>query len=94
MPDYTKVPGGASLNTLRMAQWMSQTSSNSARFVGCVGDDHFASMLKEVTLQDKVEPIFDTNKEQPTGKCAVLLHANDRLLLMIFKDWLLGALFP
>ena len=73
MPNYHKVPGGSSLNTIRMAQWMLQANKDTLKFVGCVGDDIFAKMLSEETSKGNVDPVFEVNKEQPTGKCAVLL---------------------
>ena len=42
---------------------MIQGSLNEVKFVGCVGNDNFAQMLKEVTLKDNVNPVFDLNNE-------------------------------
>jgi sugar/nucleoside kinase (ribokinase family) len=33
------------------------------KFVGCVGKDVFADMLKDVTTKDNVVPVFDCNVE-------------------------------
>ena len=39
-PDVKYIAGGATQNSIRVAQWMSQ-QENSTAFVGCVGKDAF-----------------------------------------------------
>ena len=47
-PDVTYIPGGAGLNTARVAQWMAQAPLGSfVSYVGCVADDANGATLKD-----------------------------------------------
>lgn len=60
---------------------MLQQDKNAVKFIGCVGDDVYSKMLIEETLKDGVDPVFEVNPNEPTGKCAVLLSEKDRCLV-------------
>jgi adenosine kinase len=47
-------------------------------------------MLIEETSKDLVDPVFEINPQQPTGKCAVLLSQKDRCLVPLIgaAGWL------
>ena len=49
--DY--IAGGATQNSIRVAQWMLQVPGATSYF-GCVGKDHYADQLKEVATKDGV----------------------------------------
>ena len=54
--DY--IAGGATQNTIRVAQWMLQVPGATSYF-GCVGSDHYAEQLREVATKDGVN-VSDT----------------------------------
>ncbi|XP_033127320.1 adenosine kinase-like isoform X2 [Anneissia japonica] len=75
--DY--IPGGATLNSLRVAQWIIG-EPNRATFFGCVGKDDFAKTLLEKAKEDGVNVHYDINEEEATGTCAVLITGSNRSL--------------
>lgn len=48
-----------------------------------MGDDVYSKMLIEETLKDGVDPVFEINTTEQTGKCAVLLSQKDRCLVPV-----------
>lgn len=64
-------PGGATLNTLRVAQWLLQCHGV-VRFVGAVGTDAFASLLRAACEKDGVTTYLYEADHRKTGTCAVL----------------------
>jgi adenosine kinase len=77
--DY--VAGGASQNSIRAAQWLSQTPGFTALF-GCVNDtDSFSSKLREVLAGAGVTPFFQSTSAAPTGSCAALITGKERTLI-------------
>ena len=47
------IAGGATQNSIRVAQWMLQVPDASS-YIGCVGNDHFATKLREAAAKDGV----------------------------------------
>eukprot|EP00756_Hemistasia_phaeocysticola_P008602 Hpha_TRINITY_DN14675_c3_g1::TRINITY_DN14675_c3_g1_i1::g.48223::m.48223/K00856/E2.7.1.20, ADK; adenosine kinase len=73
-------PGGSGLNTLRVAQWILDTSG-SATFVGTTGKDKFGERLHQATEKEGVAfPRIEVS-DLPTGTCAVLLTDDCRSLV-------------
>jgi adenosine kinase len=68
--DY--LPGGATLNTIRIAKWM-LNESGGAVYSGAIGEDDFAETLKEQVAKCKLETSFFVQSDLPTGTCAALV---------------------
>lgn len=51
--DVEYIAGGATQNTIRVAQWMLQVPG-AASYVGCIGKDEFGDKLKESVARDGV----------------------------------------
>jgi len=75
--DY--IAGGAAQNSIRAAQWMSQTPGVTG-YIGCVGKDEFGNKLKEAAEKDGVTTHYLQDANTPTGTCAVLVVNKERSL--------------
>ena len=53
LPDVEYIPGGATQNSIRIAQWMLQVPGATS-YMGCVGKDDFGNKMKETATQDGV----------------------------------------
>lgn len=51
--DVEYIPGGATQNSIRVAQWLLQTPGATSYF-GCIGDDDFGGKMKENAKKDGV----------------------------------------
>eukprot|EP00824_Muranothrix_gubernata_P018141 TRINITY_DN37048_c0_g1_i1.p1 TRINITY_DN37048_c0_g1~~TRINITY_DN37048_c0_g1_i1.p1 ORF type:complete len:344 (-),score=66.08 TRINITY_DN37048_c0_g1_i1:60-1091(-) len=76
--DYTA--GGATQNTIRVAQWMLQRP-HATTFVGCVGDDRFGAMQRMCGEKDGVNIQYLVDPTEATGTCAVLVNGKERSLI-------------
>eukprot|EP00823_Brevimastigomonas_motovehiculus_P006534 TRINITY_DN5422_c0_g1_i1.p1 TRINITY_DN5422_c0_g1~~TRINITY_DN5422_c0_g1_i1.p1 ORF type:complete len:350 (-),score=97.07 TRINITY_DN5422_c0_g1_i1:183-1232(-) len=79
MKNVEYIAGGACQNTIRVAQWMTQTKGASA-YIGCVGKDKFGKKLKEVGEADGVKMLYMEDEKEPSGTCACIIVDNDRSL--------------
>jgi len=77
-PKY--IAGGATQNTIRVAQWMMQTPGQTA-FMGCVGEDDYAKQLEECATSDGVLVHYMKDSTVPTGTCAALIKDGERALV-------------
>ena len=73
------IAGGATQNTIRVAQWMSGTPGFAA-YTGSIGADANGAQLKAAAERDGVTTYYYT-AAVPTGTCAVLVHAKERSLV-------------
>merc|ERR1712066_973977 len=84
-PEMTKRPGvryiagGATQNSIRVAQWMLQAPGSTA-YMGCVGQDEFADKMKASCEKDGVKTAYMVDASTPTGSCAVLIEGIERSL--------------
>ena len=46
--------------------------------MGCVGDDKNAQIMKDKAKEVGLSTVFQTNKDMPTGTCAVLISGTNR----------------
>lgn len=76
--DY--IAGGATQNSIRVAQWMLQ-KENVTSYIGCIGKDKFGEQLKAQVTKDKVQVQYMIHDKQPTGTCAALITGKDRSLV-------------
>jgi len=79
MKDVQYIAGGATQNSIRVAQWMSQTPGQTA-YMGCIGDDDFGKKLQDACKADGVQAAYMIDKSTPTGKCAVTILDKERSL--------------
>jgi len=78
-PDVQYIAGGATQNTIRVAQWMSQTAGTTA-YMGCVGKDDQADKLRAACKKDGVDAQYMEDASTPTGCCACLILDKERSL--------------
>merc|ERR1712005_100501 len=66
--DVEYIAGGATQNSIRVAQWMLQAPGATA-YVGCVGNDEFATKMREQCEKDGVKTAYLVDAATPTGVC-------------------------
>jgi len=67
------IAGGATQNSIRVAQWLLGTPK-AASYFGCIGDDGFGKKLTEIARDDgKVNVAYQINDKVATGTCAVIV---------------------
>jgi len=79
-PSY--IAGGATQNSIRVAQWVSGNAPGFAAFVGSVGDDAFGTQLRKAAEADGVKTLYQVQPAgtKPTGTCAVVVYNTERSL--------------
>lgn len=68
-------PGGATQNSIRVAQWVLQ-KRGSTTFIGSIGTDAFGQLMKEAVRCEGVAEEYLEVCDKPTGTCAVLITGN------------------
>ena len=76
--EYTA--GGATQNTIRIAQHFLMTS-NSTTYIGCIGNDKFGEQLRNSANADGVTTLYRIDQSEPTGTCAVAIINKERSLV-------------
>jgi len=79
-PNVKYVAGGATQNSIRVAQWMIQQPGATA-YMGCVGEDAYSQKMRDACKTDGVNALYMVDKSVPTGTCAVCITGNDRSLV-------------
>jgi len=74
------IAGGATQNSMRVAQWMLEKPGQVA-YMGCVGNDQYGKQLKECATADGVLVHYMEDESTPTGTCAALIHGGERALV-------------
>lgn len=77
-PEY--IAGGATQNSIRVAQWMIQKPGQTA-FMGAVGTDDYAKQLESCASADGVLVHYMKDETTPTGTCAALIKDHERALV-------------
>merc|ERR1719327_2647496 len=77
--DVKYIAGGATQNTIRVAQWMLQAPGSTA-YMGCVGKDENAEKLRAACTADGVNAQYMEDPSTPTGCCACLILDKERSL--------------
>jgi adenosine kinase len=75
------IAGGATQNSVRVAQWVSGQPAGYAAYVGAVGDDAFGKTLAAAAAADGVAALYQVTADKPTGTCAVIVHDQERSLV-------------
>ena len=68
--------GGAAQNTARGAQYL--LPPKSTLYIGCVGKDKYADILREKNDAAGVRAEYLVDSEKPTGRCGVIITGQDR----------------
>jgi len=77
-PSY--LPGGATQNSIRVAQWLLQ-QPKATTFFGSVGHDRYADILKSSAEQVGVNVRYQVVDDLPTGRCGAVITGEDRSLV-------------
>ncbi|KCV71778.1 hypothetical protein H696_01196 [Fonticula alba] len=82
MPDMFHIAGGATQNSIRVAQWMLPDNPDSTAFFGGVGNDTQGETLRRVATSDGVLTRYQVIEDgTPTGTCAVLINGLNRSMV-------------
>jgi len=73
------IAGGATQNSIRVAQWMLQEAGATA-YMGCVGKDANADTMKAECDKAGVNAIYMVDPSTPTGSCACCILGKERSL--------------
>ncbi|CAZ81449.1 unnamed protein product [Tuber melanosporum] len=76
-PKY--LAGGAAQNSARGAQYM--LPPKSVVYLGCAGQDTFGEALTSVCLKEGVLTKYRIEKDQPTGRCGVIITGHHRSMV-------------
>lgn len=80
MPGVEYIAGGATQNSVRVAQWM--LPAGSACYMGCVGKDAFADKMAATCRDaDGVDARYMVDPSAATGTCAVCVVGGERSLV-------------
>ena len=74
------IPGGATQNSIRVAQWLMQEPGKTA-YAGCIGKDSMGEIMKKSLSDAGVGAHYMEDADTPTGKCAALINGSDRALV-------------
>lgn len=78
--DVEYIAGGATQNSIRVAQWLLQVPGASS-YVGCIGEDEFGGKLKESVAKDGVNAHYMVDSSTPTGTCGCCILGGERSLV-------------
>lgn len=79
--DVQYIAGGATQNSMRVAQWMLKDKKGMVAFMGCVGDDDYGRHLEECASKDGVCVHYMKDSTTPSGTCAALIVGGERSLV-------------
>ncbi|KAL8093242.1 adenosine kinase 2-like [Apium graveolens] len=74
------IAGGATQNSIRVAQWMLQTPGATS-FIGCIGKDKFGEEMKKNSKLAGLNVHYYEDEAAPTGTCAVCVVGGERSLI-------------
>ena len=77
--DVEYIAGGATQNSIRVAQWM-LGAPKSAAYMGCIGKDAFADEMVKCCEAEGVHVNYMVDEATPTGTCGVLVNGGERSL--------------
>lgn len=80
LPDVEYIPGGATQNSIRVAQWMLGVAGATSYF-GCIGKDDFGVKMEEACKSDGVNAVYQVDESTATGTCGVCVVDGDRSLV-------------
>lgn len=71
------VPGGATQNSIRIAQWLIGVP-HATTFMGCIKDDDIGRILKKKVKEEHVNCCYVYDDTEPTGTCVICLTGSNR----------------
>ncbi|CAI7804354.1 unnamed protein product [Closterium sp. NIES-53] len=74
------IAGGATQNSIRVAQWMLQ-APKAVSYMGCIGKDEFGQEMTKNCTSVGVNVHYREDDTTPTGTCAVLIVGGERSLI-------------
>ena len=74
------VAGGATQNSIRVAQWLLQ-KPKATTFFGCVGNDRMGGILKKKAEEVGVNVHYQINPAKRTGLCGAVITGENRSLV-------------
>ena len=74
------LPGGATQNSIRVAQWLLQ-KPRATTFFGSVGDDQYGEILKKTAESVGVNVRYEVVPGISTGRCGAVITGEDRSLV-------------
>jgi adenosine kinase len=77
-PKY--LAGGATQNSIRVAQWLLQVPKATS-FIGGAGNDVFHDILLKTAEEVGVDVKYEIHKDMSTGKCGAIIVGEDRSLV-------------
>lgn len=80
LPGVQYIPGGATLNSIRVANWMLQ-EPGLCSYVGCIGKDTFGNIMLDKCKAEGLNVPFMITETVPTGTCGVLVTGIERSLV-------------
>lgn len=84
MPGVEYIAGGATQNSIRVAQWMltPERAAKATAYMGCVGKDAFADKMAATCRDgDGVDARYMVDETTATGTCAVCVVGGERSLV-------------
>lgn len=73
------IPGGATMNAIKVAQWLLRFPDATTYF-GCINRDRFGDILEQKAKDIGVNVKFQYTDKQATGTCAVIVTGKSRSL--------------
>ncbi|ESN95086.1 hypothetical protein HELRODRAFT_193631 [Helobdella robusta] len=80
--EVSYIPGGATQNAIRVAQWMLGIK-HSTSFTGCIGKDRFGEILEKIIDKEGVQPLYRYSEQEKTGTCAVCITEEKHLRSLV-----------
>ncbi|KAL3876326.1 hypothetical protein ACJMK2_034188 [Sinanodonta woodiana] len=77
--DTEYIPGGATQNAIKVAQWIIGIP-NATTFFGCISKDKFGMILEEKAREAGVNVKYQYTDKEGTGTCGVIVTADNRSL--------------
>ncbi|KAK9682095.1 hypothetical protein RND81_10G049800 [Saponaria officinalis] len=74
------IAGGATQNSIRVAQWMLQ-KPGATSYIGCIGKDKFGEEMKQNAKVAGVNVHYFETESAPTGTCGVCVVGGERSLV-------------
>ncbi|XP_066345447.1 adenosine kinase 2-like [Miscanthus floridulus] len=74
------IAGGATQNSIRVAQWMLQIPGATS-YIGCIGKDKFGEEMKKNAQAAGINAHYYEDENAPTGTCAVCVVGGERSLI-------------
>ena len=75
--DVEYIAGGATQNSMRVAQWILGVS-RAVTYMGCIGNDNFGQILEEKARAVGLNTAYQRNPTEKTGTCACCITGNHR----------------